>query len=118
MSQYQRGRRVEQEVIDFLGSRGYDCIRSAGSKGAADIVAFHDGETCLIQVKVGASILPGPAERKALLRISDRSPRCFPLVAFKEPDQDDRRRKRIVFRELTGAGPKDYLPWAPRERSD
>lgn len=116
MNNYAKGRRVEQEVIDLLGARGYDCVRSAGSKGAADVVAFHDDEACLIQVKAGASILPGPAERRELLRMSDRSSRFFALVAFKEPNPDDRRRKRIVFRELTGPGPKDHVPWIPRAR--
>lgn len=117
MNQYQRGRRVEQEVIDFLGSRGYDCIRSAGSKGAADIVAVHDGEICFIQVKISEKTAVSPAERRELLRLATRAgdvtPRSYAVVAYKVPDPSDGRKRKLVFRELLGPGPRETAPWIP-----
>lgn len=117
MSQYQRGRRVEQEVIDFLGARGYDCIRSAGSKGAADIVAVHDGEICFVQVKINDATRVSPAERRELLRLAARAgdvtARSYAVVAHKIKDPLDGRKRKLVFRELTGVGPRETAPWAP-----
>lgn len=117
MNQYQRGRRVEQEVIDFLGTRGYDCIRSAGSKGAADIVAVHDGEICFVQVKISDKARVSPAEREQLLRLASRSGSrrsgAYALIAYKVPDQADKRKRKLVFRELMGPGPRETAPWIP-----
>lgn len=119
MNQYQRGRRVEQEVIDFLGERGYDCIRSAGSKGAADVVAIHDAEICFVQVKMSEKNRVSPAEREQLLRIAGRAGGqgrgVYALTAHKEPDPSDGRKRQIVFRELTGTGPREHAPWVPVE---
>lgn len=39
MSNYRRGRALEYEVIDYLEARGWDCSRSAGSKGKVDVSA-------------------------------------------------------------------------------
>lgn len=111
---YQRGRRVEQQVIDHLGGLGYDCIRAAASKGAGDIWAIHDQELCLIQVKINDKSLPSPAERTELLRIARRVTGAYALVAFKVPDESDKRKSRIVFRQLTGTGPREFVPWIPQ----
>lgn len=110
----QRGRRMEQSVIDHLGERGYDCVRSAASKGAADIVAFHDREICLIQAKAGLPAPVSPAERRELLRIAGRIG-AVPVTVFRRPDRDDGRRHVLVFHRLTGQGPKEFEEWTPRE---
>lgn len=118
MNQYQRGRRVEQEVIDFLGEHGYDCIRSAGSKGAADIVALNDSEILFVQVKLTDKTRVSPAEREQLLRLATRAGRrrtgSYALTACKITDPSDGRKRLIEFRELMGPGPRDHAPWIPQ----
>lgn len=44
--------------------RGFDCIRSAGSRGAWDFVAIGPDGIVLVQVRHGR--WPGPEERKRL----------------------------------------------------
>src|SRR5262249_13299453 len=43
--------RYENEVMEVLGERGYQCLRSAGSRGAVDVFAFNASHTRLTQVK-------------------------------------------------------------------
>lgn len=105
---YARGARVENQVRDHLGERGYDVVRSAGSKGKIDLVAFNDHELCFIQVKITDG-QTSPAERRELIRQATRAGAC-PLVAFKEKVGN---RVHIRFRELTGVGPREYVPWIP-----
>lgn len=117
MTNYQRGQRVEQQVADHLGERGYDVIRSAASKGAADLVAFHDGEILLVQVKMTERVRTTPAERAELLRIAERA-RGYALVAYKVAHPMDGRKHKIVFRQLKGVGPKQWIWWVPRTTVD
>ena len=51
MSNYTIGRRLEYAVRDVLVLWGYTVIRSAGSKGAVDLVAIGAEDVRLIQVK-------------------------------------------------------------------
>ena len=52
MTRYASGRRQEYLVKKLLESAGaYLVTRSAGSKGAADLVAFFDHATYAVQVK-------------------------------------------------------------------
>ncbi len=52
MNRYRRGYRIELRVRDLLRKEGYLVLRSAGSKGPADLVAIgKNGEVRLIQVK-------------------------------------------------------------------
>jgi Holliday junction resolvase len=112
---YRAGRRVEIMVADHLGAHGYDVILSSVSKGAADIAAFHDGETLFVQVKKSEKTAVTPAERRELLRLAKRVGRtAYAIVAYREPDPEDRRKSVIVYRELTGPGPKEWEPWVPR----
>ena len=46
---YASGRNFEYRVRDWLESRGYTVIRSAGSRGFADLVALAPGEVLLVQ---------------------------------------------------------------------
>lgn len=122
MSRYSQGAAVERQVADDLGAHGYDVIRSAASKGAADLVAVHDGELLFVQVKKNEKTAVSPAERRELLRISNRMNEphhvsSVPLVAYKTPDPEDGRRSMIVYRELMGTGPKEWAPWIPVGRT-
>ena len=48
---YRRGRALEYAVKKHLEEQGYFVVRSAGSKGPADLVALREGEILLIQCK-------------------------------------------------------------------
>jgi Holliday junction resolvase len=49
---YTRGRAVEYLARDLLRSKGFQVIRSAGSKSPVDLIAWRGGESpVLIQVK-------------------------------------------------------------------
>lgn len=50
---YKKGRAFEYRVKDFFSKNGYQVIRSAASKGPADLVAFKKGEILFIQCKIG-----------------------------------------------------------------
>lgn len=57
MSKYSKGAKFERDVIKYLEKKGMYCIRSAGSKGIADIIAFkrymNKTFVYLIQCKFG-----------------------------------------------------------------
>lgn len=57
MSVYVKGANFEREVIKYLEKKGMYCIRSAGSKGKVDVIAFknHYSDTLvyMIQCKYG-----------------------------------------------------------------
>jgi hypothetical protein len=104
MSDYNQGRRVEYAVIHDLQQAGYETIRAASSKGLADVVAIKEGQVLLVNCK--RTTMPGPGERADLLRIAAMLPFiAVPIVAlhpFRLP---------LVYRQLTGPGPKDWAPW-------
>ena len=52
MSRYANGVRWEYAVRDWFGRRGYEVIRSAGSHGATDLIAFREDDVILVQCKV------------------------------------------------------------------
>lgn len=114
---YRSGRRVEIMVADHLGEHGYDVILSSVSRGAADLVAFHDGEILFVQVKKSKDVAVKPSERRELLRLADRAGRtAFPIVAHREPHPENARHMVHVYRELTGPGPREWVPWVPRRQ--
>lgn len=118
MNQGGRGTRAENAVADELGALGYDVVRSAASKGAADLVAVHDGEILFVQVKL---VAPGkvytqlsPAERRELLRLSERAgPWAVAVIAQRHPGAGSRPALTRWY-ELTGVGPADRGNWIPR----
>jgi Holliday junction resolvase len=118
VAQGRRGTRAENQVGDELGDAGYDVVRSAASKGAADLVAVHDNEVLFIQVKLGVYgkpfKIPSPAERRELYRIAHRA-QGFPVAACRIPGAGARK-ATTVYRLLTGEGPFDFVPWLPRGR--
>lgn len=57
MTNYDKGARLEYKARDALSERGYTVIRSAGSHGAADLVALKADDVVLVQVgKRGKSV--------------------------------------------------------------
>lgn len=116
MSRYQQGAAVEREVAEHLGNLGYDVVRSAGSKGGADLIAFTDDEMCFVQVKKSDELIR-PYERTELLRLARRAG-AYALVAHKVTDPQDGRKKIVTFRELLGTGPRQWQNWVPQRRED
>lgn len=101
-----QGANFELQIMHDLESYGYTTMRSSGSHGAVDVVAFADGEILLIQAKISQPVIP-PRERKAVLRLADMLPEhAVPLVSY-------RIKGKVMYRLLTGPGPKDFRLWAP-----
>lgn len=48
---YRKGRSFEYRCMDKLRKKGWDCIRSFGSWGPADVRAFRDGVMLYVQCK-------------------------------------------------------------------
>lgn len=107
---------------------GYDAGRSSGSRGKVDVWGvppahgtYLDVETSqwwpestapmiFVQCKITNPVIP-PAERIALINLARRGG-ALPIVAHRTRDKDTHR-MRPHFRQLTGPGPKDWLPWEP-----
>lgn len=108
----QQGARFEREVRAHLESLGYDCMRSAGSKGVVDLVAVPGSDEAVggasvlfLQMKRSNPVLP-PAERTALLGLCLRAG-ALPIVAWR-PDSTGPE-----YRMLTGPGPKEWELFNP-----
>jgi Holliday junction resolvase len=68
MSGYAAGRRAEWRARKRLEADGYVVVRAAGSKGAADLVAWDSRSIRLISVKSGGRYLSA-VERAALVAL-------------------------------------------------
>ena len=75
---YRTGRRFEQRVRTDLELRGWMVIRSAGSKGPADLVALRAGRRPLVVACSVGGVRP--AARRALLEAARRAG-ARPVVA-------------------------------------
>lgn len=51
MNKYSKGRRFEYKIMRLLKADGYNVLRSAGSHGLYDIVAWNSKEVRFIQAK-------------------------------------------------------------------
>lgn len=112
-----RGSAAENAVRDELGELGYDVVRSAVSKGAADLWALHDNRIVFVQVKLGKRsggfVMPSPAERRELLRMARRAYGGVAVAATRVPG--DRWNPAVTsWRRLTGEGPRDWETWSPK----
>lgn len=116
MNQGRRGSRAENQVADHLRSLGYDVIRSAASKGAADLVAVHERWVLFVQVKICANgktyTQLTPTEREQLIRVAKRVPdyHGFPVVAQVRPGSGPRPLV-IEYYQLFGTDPADHDRW-------
>lgn len=117
MNHAARGARAENQVAGELGELGYDVIRSAASKGAADLVAVHDGEILFVQVKLVPDgkgyVQPTPAERRELYRVAARVG-GIPVIAMRHPGAGSRKPLTRLYL-MTGTGPEDRIDFLPRE---
>jgi Holliday junction resolvase-like predicted endonuclease len=108
MSNYSDGARFERATRHHLEENGYQVIRSAGSKGKVDLVAFKTGEILFVQNKING--LCAPAERTELRRLAGMVG-ALPIVAYRH--KEGRAAATVRYRLLTGAGPKAFAGWTP-----
>lgn len=75
--------RFENKLFHRLESEGWRCLRSAGSRGAFDLVAFSENAIRLIQIKTTKDLSGHSVEH--MLREA-----CALLLALKVPDNVER----------------------------
>lgn len=78
MTKYSQGANFERKVKKELEALGWFVVRSAGSKGKADLVAFSGYEYLLIQCKKHGAI--SKDEKKHLVEISEKT-NTIPILA-------------------------------------
>ena len=66
---YKKGRQFEYLIMDRKRKQGFFCMRSAGSKGFADIIAIKMGRIEFIQAKMGCSMQK--LEREGLIELAE-----------------------------------------------
>lgn len=133
-----QGANFELDVMHYLaGTRpdtwgpgfGYECLRSSGSRGKVDIVAigamipakppYLDALPTglfFIQCKIKAHPLRSPLTPTARMELMDLALRAGALALTASKGLDVKTgRVRPHFRQLTGPGPRDWLPWEPGE---
>lgn len=123
----QQGARFERKVIHDLEPYGYDCIRSAASKGAVDIVAVapgHDDAECeglfcapgartlFIQCKLSNPMI-SPKERRALWDLAQRAG-ALPIICHWAKSETTGL-MAVHYRIMTGTEAREWLPWEPGE---
>lgn len=69
MTPYRQGVRLEYLARDILLQEGYTVIRSAGSKGPVDLVAFNHNQILFIQVKAAGQNRPADLEKLSQITI-------------------------------------------------
>lgn len=78
---YQSGRNFEYRVKRYFETQGYFVVRSAGSKGIADLIAISpDGTVSLVQCKLYGTISVKEYEE---LRETALKFKALPVIAFK-----------------------------------
>lgn len=136
-----QGANYELDVMHYLAGTkpevwgpgfGYDCLRSSGSKGKIDVVAIgsknvlQNGELSepwevrpnllFIQCKITATPLRSPLSPAARMHLMDLALRANALALTSSKQLDIvTGRIRPHFRQLTGPGARDWLPWEPGE---
>ena len=68
---YRNGRSREYRSINLLRGEGFECVRSAGSKGHWDVVAWNAALIRFVQVKKNP---PSKAELQSLTKAGAHSP--------------------------------------------
>ncbi len=107
MSTATSGRAREYRVRDDLVSHGYACVmRSAASKGAADLLHGHiDRGAVLVQVGTASKVL-SPADRLRFVTAADLIG-AIPVLAIAP------RRQPIRYWTVTIDTPSKWEEWTP-----
>lgn len=99
---YDRGADFEREIKKDLIGKGWAAVRSAGSHGDIDVLAYHMGVALFVSCRKHGVL--SPAERRALVRLADGH-NAIPLLA------DKRKRGVIAYRRPAQDG--KYEPFDP-----
>jgi len=75
-----KGSRVERELFFILQNSGYNVIKSGGSFGLFDLVAFNKGHILLIQVKANKI---SSQETETIARFTNHPDNAYKLIAVK-----------------------------------
>ena len=131
-----QGANFELDVMHYLAGTkpdkwgpgfGYTCLRSSGSKGKIDVVAIgletvaREGAgkrypLLFIQCKITANPLRSPLSPTERMHLMDLALRANALALTSSSQLDIvTKRVRPHFRQLTGPGARDWLPWEPGE---
>jgi len=94
-TRYEAGRRFEQRVRNYFKKKGYQAIRSAGSKTAADLVIFDQNSILLVQCTTNEAC-KDENDRNKLLAMNV-NPGMIPVMVWK-----DGYRGPLVFERLDG----------------
>ena len=111
---YRRGADLERAAKRYLEDNGYYVIKSAGSKGVADLVAIKGlqgiqaSETLYVQCKTDGYLLP---DERVRFRQAALKSGAVPVVA--RWVKEGRAAREIGFRELTSMGPAGNRDWTP-----
>ena len=97
MSKYQDGANFERRVRRSLETQGWYVIRSAGSHGLVDLIAFRQGEVWLMQNKISGTDTRHNKEQ--LLELANDNG----FRAFIVSRGDKHTRYSIIFEELDSA---------------
>ena len=68
---YRKGRRLEYKTMRVLERAGYETLRTAGSHGLFDVVAFSSVNVRCVQVKGNNYVSALEREKLELLRLPD-----------------------------------------------
>ena len=108
MSNYTAGRAKEYKVMKFLDKQGYTTLRTAGSHGDWDVLAYKEGDCVeVVQVKYNKEGMPTKNE---LIRFETAAlPFCARayLVAFKRGQSSPFRVYERTCREAGGIDFRD-----------
>jgi len=108
-AKYRAGLVLEHATRHELEADGYYVVRSAGSKGSADLVALKPGEVLLVQCKLDGRMTP--AERASFAELADRLG-VLSLVARWHKEGTAARTVRFMARPR-GLGTLWDQPWSP-----
>jgi len=108
-AKYRAGLVLEHATRHDLEADGYYVIRSAGSKGAADLGALKPGEVLLVQCKLDGKMTP--AERASFAELADRLG-VVSLVASWHKQGRQARTVRFMYR-TPGHESWWVTPWTP-----
>lgn len=109
----QQGRRIEHLVRHDLEANGYTVMRSAGSKGAVDLLAMKPNQMLFVQVKRSGT-LP-PVQWNRLFDLAWMFPGlAIPVLAEKMPGRPIRYYRLLGRKDAPGRQPYtlfeiDYL---------
>ena len=100
MSRYDGGADLERAAKKVLEDSGYYVVRSAGSKGQADLIALKLREVVFVQCKKDGRI--SPVERSAFRGLCLRLGAVCLLASWYKPG---RAARMVAFDELISMGP-------------